>query len=172
MLFQHTESTSRRAALHGGGGIVVAVFLIWPGTLPAQPASAADPARSCRAAGNDDTLRPLPPSLVAKAKALFQLDMPDAQVVQGTVMRCADGKVLLCSAGANLPCGKANTSRKLAGAAAWCREHPGADFIPMSATGHDTIFPWRCTGAAPETFGDSERVDARGFVASYWKRAD
>ncbi len=52
---------------------------------------------------------------------------------------------MACTVGANLNCGKADTRRDLPGATAWCRENPDSDFIPMFATGHETIYDWRCT---------------------------
>lgn len=147
----------------------LAWLLLWP--MPAALAGSPDPL--CRAAATDDTLRPVPDSLVPAARRLFRLDaMPAEQIGRSTYFRCAAGRVLLCNAGANLPCGKANTSRQLPGAEAWCAEHPGADFIPMSATGHDTAYRWRCNGARAAIVGAPLKLDRRGFIARFWKRAD
>ena len=110
--------------------------------------SAEEPRRYCARAGVDDTLRPLPASLVGAATRLFGLRAPASYVQRTTVFRCAGGRVEVCNLGANLPCGKANTSRALPGAIQYCREHPGSDFIPMYVTGHDTIYRWRCADAA------------------------
>jgi hypothetical protein len=97
--------------------------------------------------------------------------MPAAQIRRSTYFRCMDGRVFLCNLGANLPCGKANQSRHLAGAEAWCAKHPDADFIPMYATGHDTIYNWRCRAGKAATEGPPLEVDSRGFIARYWKPA-
>jgi hypothetical protein len=98
--------------------------------------------------------------------------MPAEQVQRSTVFRCAGRKVLLCNVGANLPCGKANRSRNLPGATAYCRENPDSDVVPAAATGHDTIYRWRCTGRKAQPGGPVETVDARGFLERYWKRLD
>jgi hypothetical protein len=141
---------------------VAAAFFLLAG------AAAADPL--CRAAGTDDTPSPIPETLVAVATRLFQLNaMPAEQVRQTTYYRCAAGRVLLCTAGANLPCGKANTRRNLPAADAWCAEHPGSDFIPAFVTGHDTIYRWRCSGNRAAAVGKPMRLHRRGFIARYWK---
>ncbi|MGE5270626.1 MAG: hypothetical protein ACM3JG_13245 [Thiohalocapsa sp.] len=65
------------------------------------------------------------------AVRLFHLDaMPVDQVKRSTYFRCAAGRALLCTTGANLPCGKANTSQDLTAADAWCAANPGSPFIP------------------------------------------
>ena len=86
--------------------------------------------------------------------------------------RCAEGRLLVCNLGANLPCGKANTSRALPAADAWCAERPGSDFIPMYVTGHDTVYRWRCDGTKAATTGKPLEVDRRGFIVELWKPAD
>ena len=79
---------------------------------------------------------------------------------------------MLCTYGANLPCGKANSDRRLPGAEAWCRDHPSADFIPRYAIPAGNIYGWRCAAGIPEFVDRIEDVDPRGFVARYWKPAD
>jgi hypothetical protein len=141
-------------------------------TAPAG-ARAASPFALCHGLGTSDRLRPLPPSLTGTAIGLFGLSaMPPAQVRHTTFFRCAAGQVLLCNVGANLPCGKANTSRHLPAADAWCAGHPESDFIPMYVTGHDTIYRWRCAAGHATTIGPPLRVDRRGFIARFWNRAD
>ena len=54
---------------------------------------------------------------------------------------------MVCTVGANLPCGKANTyCDPSAGVVQWCRDNPDASVVPAVATGHDTIYEWRCQG--------------------------
>jgi len=129
--------------------------------------------RLCGQKETDDTLQPLPQSLVPAAKRLFGLgNMPQQQIRRSTVFRCADGHVLLCTYGANLPCGKANSDRRLPGAEAWCRDHPDADFIPRFAIPSGNIYNWRCAAGAPQILGLIDEIDPRGFVARYWKPLD
>jgi hypothetical protein len=141
-------------------------LLLALGLLLAHPAAAA----TCAAGQTDDTLSPLPAALVPQAVAAFGLHgMPAAQVEKSTVIRCLDGKILACNYGANLPCGKANTSRAMPAATAWCHDNPAADFIPAYITGHDSIFNWHCVGGAPAATGPPAALDARGFLAAYWR---
>jgi hypothetical protein len=127
------------------------------------------PAQTCSRVGTNDTLRNVPASLGAAVNALFGTRMPPAEAARMTSYRCFRGRVLVCTVGANLPCGKANVSRTIPGADAYCRENPNADFIPAAATGHDTIFEWRCSGRKATVAKQTEQVDARGFVKAYWK---
>jgi hypothetical protein len=167
-----------RAALSAATGparLWAALLLVAVGCVACGPAhgQAASPAAQCRHLGTDDRLRPLPDSLVPTAARLFDLGaMPAAQIRQSTYWRCLSGRLLLCNVGANLPCGKANTSRQPVGAGAWCAAHPQSDFIPMYITGHDTIYRWRCAGGKPATTGLPEAIDRRGFIARYWKAVD
>jgi hypothetical protein len=150
--------------------LLVAIGCVTGGS---KPGFAASPAAQCRRLGTDDRVRPIPGSLIPAAVRLFDLGaMPAAQIQGSTYFRCMSGRLLLCNVGANLPCGKADTSRDLAGANSWCTQHPGSDFIPMYVTGHDTIYRWRCKGPKAITTGAVFSVDPRGFVRQMWKRAD
>jgi hypothetical protein len=130
---------------------------------------AESPAQICGRLVTDDTLRTIPASLGPAVNTLFGMRMSPTEAAHNTSYRCYRGKVLVCTTGANLPCGKANVSRTLSGADAYCRENPNADVVPMFATGHDTIFDWRCTGQKATVVKQTEQVDARGFVQQYWK---
>ncbi len=83
------------------------IALVFP--LAVTAAHAASPRAYCAQAVNDDQLRPAPSSLAGAIKHLFNLR--GAEALQTTFYRCAEGKVMLCNVGANLPCGKANLSR-------------------------------------------------------------
>ncbi|HTI03173.1 MAG TPA: hypothetical protein VL752_19675 [Acidisoma sp.] len=126
----------------------------------------------CASGMTDDTLRPLPPRDAEAARHAFGLgpDMPGALIAQLTVYRCDAGRMLMCTAGANLPCGKADTARQLTAATHWCADNPDADAIPAYVTGHDTAYQWSCQGgkAVP---GQIAPLDDRGFFESYWKPA-
>lgn len=133
-------------------------------------AHAEPPAAICARIGDDDTPRPIPASAVPAVNALFGTKMPVGEAADTAVFRCANGRVLVCMTGANLPCGPANTSRvPEPGAVDWCRDHPGATFIPAVVTGHDTIFAWECRNGAPRVVRQVQAVDKRGFITRYWK---
>jgi hypothetical protein len=83
-----------------------------------------------------------------------------------------DGEIWLCNYGANLVCGKANNSRSSAGAAEFCEQNPGSDSVPMAATGHATIYEWKCDGSQAVISSQIVTVDPRGFIAENWKRLD
>ena len=88
-------------------------------------------------------MKAAPPALQAKIAEAFGID-PEAAT--HSVIRCAGETLMACSLGANLNCGKADARRALPGATAYCRDNPESDFIPMFATGHATIYDWRCSG--------------------------
>jgi hypothetical protein len=96
--------------------------------------------------------------------------MTQAEVARQTVIRCDNGTILACMAGANLNCGRADTRPASVGGDEWCRDHPDADFVPMFATGHETIYAWRCAGTRAVPERQAQAVDARGFVAGFWRR--
>ena len=126
----------------------------------------------CMAVGNDDTLRPLPRALLDQARALFTSG-PGASasfIMESTVARCMDSRVWLCNHGANLVCDKANVSRNSPGASAYCRQNPNAESVPMAATGHATIYSWRCVGFDAAIDRQFDAADSRGFLGANWKR--
>jgi hypothetical protein len=139
------------------------------GLLPtcADAAAANAPRQYCAHVGDDDTSRPVPLSLAPAIKRL--LNISGKYALDTTQYRCASGKVLLCATGANLPCGKANTSTELPGTNDWCKENPNSAFIPMFVTGHDTIYEWHCEGTVAKPGKTIGVVDARGFFVDYWK---
>jgi hypothetical protein len=151
------------------GGRLLGLAAVGLAILSIAPVHAETPAQFCAHTGTDDTLRPIPENLVAAVNALFHTTMPTRMAVDKTVFRCAGGHVLVCATGANLPCGKADTERTSAGGTQWCRDHPDASFIPAYATGHATIFEWRCRNGAPAIVRQNFEVDPRGFVAEFWK---
>jgi len=134
--------------------------------MSATPALAETPATFCRRVGTDDTTRPIPEALVPAVNAAFGMRMPARVAVDTTVFRCAGGQVMVCTVGANLPCGKANTNRA---PSQWCRDNPDASVVPAVATGHDTIYQWRCRAGTPQIVRQTLHVDPRGFVAEFWK---
>jgi len=138
--------------------------------LTSEPGQAQTPAAICARVGTDDTPRAIPEALAPAVNATFGTDMPAALAVKTTVFRCADGHVLVCTAGANLPCGPANTSPTPGpGVVDWCRDNWDAAFIPAAVVGHDTIYAWRCQDGAPHIVRQIEEVDPRGFIARFWR---
>jgi hypothetical protein len=83
--------------------------------------------------------------------------------------RCYQGTVMGCVVGANLNCGKANISTSSRGGDEFCRANPNAQNIPMAATGHDTVYSWRCAGTQAVPVKRFSPVDDRGFEIMNWK---
>ena len=94
--------------------------------------------------------------------------MPE-DAARTAVVRCDGGVVLACVAGANLPCGKADTRRRLPEADAWRASNGNPDVLPANVTGHATVWRWQCRGGRAVVTGRVARVDRRGYVADYWK---
>lgn len=133
-------------------------------------ARAETPAVYCKRVGTDDATRPIPESLVAAVNSAFGTRLPQRMAMDTTVFRCDGGHLMACAVGANLPCGKANASRAPGeGIVNWCRDNPDAAFVPAVATGHDTIYEWKCSGGVPQVARQILHVDARGFVTEFWK---
>ena len=146
------------------------VVLLVISTWRAPSAHAETPSAICARVGTDDTPRPIPASLVPAINKMLGTEMPDKMAMDTTVFRCAKRHMLVCTTGANLPCGRAKTGRTPSPAAVdWCRSHSDAALIPAVATGHDTVFAWRCQGETPQIDRRVLDVDMRGFVSQYWK---
>lgn len=91
------------------------------------------------------------------------------QVRATASVRCVGSRLLGCWVGANLDCGKAEASRHLLGATAFCKENPDAAVVPMVATGHDTIYEWRCVGGDAVAGKAVVAVDGQGYIRNNWK---
>ncbi|HTR14020.1 MAG TPA: hypothetical protein VMI72_12400 [Roseiarcus sp.] len=109
---------------------------------------------------------PAPPELQTKIAETFEIPL---DATHGAVVRCVGPKVMACVVGANLNCGRADTRRSLPGATAWCRSNPNSDFIPMYATGHATIFNWRCVDGKAAPGKTVVTVDRHGFFTESWR---
>ena len=123
----------------------------------------------CRRAGTDDQLRPVPANLVSAFQRAFDLHAPAEYVIHTGSLRCADGVLLGCTTGANLPCGKADTRRDIPGADTWCRDNHDPSMIPAYVTGHASIYEWRCEGGRAVPVRQVQALDPHGFVAQYWR---
>jgi hypothetical protein len=83
--------------------------------------------------------------------------------------RCMDGKVYVCARGANIPCdSKADRSQMNRGAANYCRENPNAAEVPAYATGHRTVYGWKCIEGHAEPGPTVSATDRRGFRTDIW----
>lgn len=107
--------------------------------------------------------------MASRVNATFHTELPAELAVDSTVFRCDRGKVMVCTTGANLPCGKADISRTNTGAQAWCQAHPGLAAVPAFASGHTTIFEWGCRGRTASIVRQAAVVDPRGFISAYWR---
>jgi len=137
-------------------------------TLAVPAAASAAPALC--AAAEKSAPHKAPASLAPAIRRAFGLasDFP----VSEAYYRCSGGRTLACVVGANLPCFKANKARSLPGATQYCRENPGSDFIPMAATGHDTIYEWKCVGKTARAGKQVAPLDAEGYFAENWKAVE
>jgi hypothetical protein len=105
-----------------------------------------------------------------KAAGLESSTEPMDMLRQTTIWRCMDRKVYACNFGANLPCdSKANTDKTpSAGMADYCKSNPDSEVVPMSVTGHDTIYSWRCVQDTPQVLDQISQVDAAGYLSQIW----
>ena len=85
------------------------------------------------------------------------------------VWRCMDGKVYACVRGANIPCdSKADRSKSNRGAANYCRANPNALLVPAYATGHRTVYLWKCVAGQAKPGETVSATDRRGFRTDFW----
>jgi hypothetical protein len=159
------------------GAAFAAIAGVLASPAPAHGATFADPAAYCAAVGTIDKpdaryTGAAVPEWIAQALMRATNAPADSSPAffEHAAWRCDHGKVLACSYGANIPCdSKADASRVPGpGAKEFCRENPGADVVPAVATGHATIFEWRCKGKRPVIARQVLKVDRRGFPSAFW----
>ena len=145
--------------------LLPAIFLLVH-TCVAQKFS--DPVSYCRAVGTVDKpdARYIGPKLPSWMAEKLNLKPDQSKMME---WRCANGLVLACLYGANIPCGsKAMTSQKPTQAIIdYCRQNPDSQFVPMVVTGHETTVSWACHGPRPVVIRTSA-VDAQGYAKQYW----
>jgi hypothetical protein len=95
---------------------------------------------------------------------------PMEMLKKTTIWRCMNQRLYACNFGANLPCdSKANTEKTPSPEMGdYCKANQNSDFIPMSVTGHDTIYNWHCVKDHAELLSQISEVDAEGFLAQIW----
>jgi hypothetical protein len=153
----------------GTAGLPGALALALVCAAAVRPGFAADGARACASGAVGRIAVQVPKTLEPLVAETFGISADQARA--SAYVRCAGGKLMACWVGANLDCGKANTHRSLLGANAYCRDNPGSDSIPMAATGHDTIYDWRCDGKRAVAGKANRAVDAQGYIADIWREA-
>jgi hypothetical protein len=146
-------------------GVVFAALTAAAILAPARPAIAA--AAYCPGGHGREIPRKVPAALAPAVAKTLSIDAD--QVRDASYVRCVGAKTMVCTVGANLSCGKAERRRSLPGASAFCRQSPGSDVVPMAATGHDTIYEWRCVGARAVAGKIVSPVDAQGYIAENWR---
>ena len=146
-----------------GAGLLFAALIV-AAVSPVKPGLAAGAYCS-----NPDHATPgrVPADLMSAVATTFQID--NDAVRKAAFVRCVGPKLMGCYIGANLDCDKAETSRSLPGATAWCRGNPGSKIVPMSATGHDTIYEWSCKGRHAAAGKAMVTVDPQGYIAGNWR---
>jgi len=136
-----------------------------------------DPFAYCERVGTDDrltgagsasteaTVKILEPYVRAALRLPAAAPLPARSVF----WRCMQGKVYVCAVGANLPCGsKADRAKRNPGAEIYCRENPAATDVPAFATGHETIYSWRCAAGKAVRGAPFAELDRRGFRSDIW----
>lgn len=143
--------------------------------MGAASAALADPGDLCAKVGNDDHLRPYDPTLRPDFVRAYKYLNPKAKGTLGdpvlkaqAVYRCMNRKLMACFVGANLPCGKIDKASDNPGADAFCRAHPGSRDVPLFASGHESLFHFRCEGLRAVVSGPAWTLDARGFAKEVW----
>lgn len=150
-----------------------------PAANPVVQETFSDPFAYCASVGTIDepdtryTGPQVPDSVIngfKKAAGLESSTMPVEMFQKTTIWRCMDSKVYACNFGANLPCSsKANTDKTPTEAMGdYCKENPSSDFIPMSVTGHSTIYSWHCVNGTAELLDQIEKVDPQGYLEQIW----
>jgi hypothetical protein len=177
-LYQERRGVYGARYLSAGGDIMslscrkpIAVLIICFAICgPALGQQREDAFKYCQRVGTDDNPGRVPASLVPAFKRAFGSMVDSTLSVEGYLnYRCYQGTVMGCVVGANLNCGKANISTSSQGGDEFCRANPNAQNIPMAATGHDTVYSWRCAGTQAVPVKRFSPVDDRGFEIMNWK---
>jgi hypothetical protein len=145
----------------------LAAALIATANLPLSGVLPARAAPSSCAVGVGPTASTVPTGLLPKVAKAFKIS--EDQVRSTASVRCVGPTLMACWVGANLDCGRADVRRSLLGATAFCRANPGAAVVPMAATGHATIYDWKCAGRRAQAGKPTVAVDRQGYISANWK---
>jgi len=132
---------------------------------PPEPVAGAGAEPLCAGKGNVDEVKPIPQSLAAFASKLFGGELDDA--TSETVYRCVDDQVYICNIGNGFSCDRPSAQRYNPDVVQYCRGNPNSPFVPMSVSGHITMYTWKCVGRRA-VIASIEKLDARGFRADMW----
>jgi hypothetical protein len=158
-------------------GVLVLLSLGFPMAAHAAPPGIGDAFAYCTHVGTIDKpsggFAPsvVPPSLEPRVRPALGLSA-DAVLPPGSVYwRCMDHAVYVCAVGANIPCGaKADRAKRNPGAENFCRQNPDEAAVPASATGHSTIYDWRCSAGHAVRGKQVFKLDRRGYQTAFWHR--
>jgi len=136
-------------------------------SIASESSALAASAAYCPGSSDRHFVQPVPAALRERVAKSFGIRVDQAR--DAAAVRCVGSQLLVCWVGANLNCGKADTRRRLPAAVAFCRDNPSVAAVPMYATGHDTIYEWRCVdGRAVVT--KAMTVDPQGYIANNWRQ--
>jgi hypothetical protein len=151
-----TSHNDKHRTVHRLLPVFVALAAAW--TYWPPPAQAASPAAVCARAGTDDTLRPIPDSLVPAVNTVFGTAMPARMAMDTTVFRCSGGR-------AGLHDGRQP--------AVWQRRTPATGRVPERSPGVAIIrmprsFPPSRPGTTPSSPGGAG-LTCRRRVGRCWR---
>lgn len=134
-----------------------------------------DPFAYCARVGTIDVpaggASPPPPPLMPYLRATLGLSAEAALAPQQYFWRCMDRAVYVCAIGANKRCDvKADRAKRNAGADNYCHENPNAAFVPAYATGHNSVYEWRCSAGKAVADPSAIKLDRRGYRTDLWYR--
>jgi hypothetical protein len=142
-----------------------------------SPGTYADPAKYCDAVVTIDKpdkryTGPAVPEWMARALRNETGASPTAPLdpFRQALWRCADGYVMACTVGANIPCdSKGDTSKvPTKGAEAYCRDNLNSETVPAVATGHATVYEWRCRDGKAVVVDQVLPLDGQGYPSVFW----
>jgi hypothetical protein len=172
----HNSAMSRLVATIGLLTAVSIVLLREAATATGQPVPGIeDPFAYCAGVNTIDTplggASPTPAALAPFLRKTLGLSADVALNPREYFWRCMDGAVYVCATGANLRCDtKADRAKRNSGADNYCRENPNSAFVPAYATGHNTIYAWRCSAGSAVSGKRAIKLDRRGYRADIWHR--
>lgn len=148
-----------------------ATLSVPPPEAPVAAAAYDDPFAYCSAVGTIDSpdnryTGPQYPQSVLDGLASAMRKPLISSVVP---WRCVSGQVWGCFVGANLPCGRIDTSNEPTDQMNnYCRDNPGTALIPAAITGHGTLYGWTCRGGVAVAGTVGITLDPRGFASDWW----
>jgi hypothetical protein len=171
----------RRARLSGMNGRrlrILGIFLIggyWAANISPAGAIAINPFAYCAKVGSIDAsvdgASHLPATLIPSLRAVLGLTADAPLQLDGARWRCMDGAVYVCVAGANIPCySKADLAARNRGAEHFCHRNHDAAVVPAYATGHASLYEWRCVAGKALRGKALGQIDRRGYRIDFWHR--